>query len=86
MTVFWVRQNGTIFCATADEDPPPGPGLKKVTTAPPTGGRDIWDGTKWIAAAPEIDPDSALDLAIDGAANLTALKAVLKGRIKARPI
>ena len=32
------------------------------------------------------DPNASLDAAIDGAATLTALKAVLKGRVKARPV
>ncbi len=30
------------------------------------------------------DPNVALDAAIDGAASLTALKAVLRGRVRAR--
>ena len=85
MTVFWVRQDGTIDRATADNNPAPGPGLTKVTTPPPTGGRDTWDGAKWLAADPEPDPKAELTEAADAANTNAELKAVVKDVIKALP-
>jgi len=83
MTVFWVRQDGTINRATADDDPAPGPELRKVTTTPPIGGRDIWDGTKWIAAKPRPDKNDELAKAADAATTIAELKSVVIDVIKA---
>ena len=85
MTVFWVRPDGTLARATADNDPAPGPGLTKITEVPPTGGRDIWDGGKWIAAEPKPDPKVELTKAVDAANTLAGLRKVLKDVIKALP-
>ena len=85
MTVFWVREDGTIARATADNNPAPGPGLRKIMTPPPTGGRDIWDGDKWIAADPVPDPKAQLTEAANAATTIAELKKVLKDVIKALP-
>ena len=86
MTIFWVRTDGTIDRATADDDLAPGPELIKVTTPPPTGGRDTWsfDTNQWVAAPSIPDQDEKLDNALEEALTIAAIKAALIGKVKAR--
>lgn len=91
MTIFWVDNQGVILRATSDDSKPiAGATAIKIPPNPaPQSGQQVWDfGTKTWGPVPPTppDPDDKLDKAIDGAANLTALKAVLKGRVKARPM
>jgi len=91
MTMFWVHPGtGAIIKATSDDGEKPTPQAIPISTtefAPPESGRQIWDFTKqeWgpIPSRPP-GPNDLLDQAIDGAATLVALKAVLRGRIAAR--
>jgi len=89
MTIFWVHPGtGAVIKATSDDGEKPTPNAVAITSPVPESGRQKWDFSTqtWGPIHPR-PPDPALvalDAAIDGAGTLTALKAILKGKVGMR--